>query len=284
MYVCVLLLFPDRTGESSCSSLCCLSYLLLYVWLFGSIVTIFLLFADNRTHFCTFMTCTKAFKTADSLKVHMLFHQDLKPLKCEHCEYTCRQKASIRFHMKKKHPELVKNDLVSPKSSAKPNSNDKLTPKGHSDKSVSIKHEAESVEADDTVKASEDLDTTGQFSDSESSFHEKQTPLNSPLQQKPKPKPKAIRTTDDNDPATVCLKSDAPSKTAVTTNQNSSDLLNPSNENSIPPTPSSSNEIATKKSSTNEIPSKKPKKTDMYDFQSEDESGDDMKPGWYRMI
>ncbi|KAH3820756.1 uncharacterized protein LOC127880496 [Dreissena polymorpha] len=62
---------------------------------------------DDRTHFCNFIACSKAFKTAEALKVHLLFHMDVKPLKCDHCEYTCRQKSSIRFHMKKKHPELV---------------------------------------------------------------------------------------------------------------------------------------------------------------------------------
>lgn len=227
--------------------------------------------SDNRTHFCTFMTCFKAFRNADSLKVHMLFHQDLKPLKCEHCDYTCRQKASIRFHMKKKHPEFVKNDLASPKSVVTPKAVNESGPKGHTDKSESIVQSAENGE---TLKDSDNL-STGPPSDSGSSNHANQTSLN--LSSKQKLKHEAIGTSVDND-QTVVLKSEASETTAGTSRQNSPNRLDPSNENVVPLKPSS-NEIASKKGITNEIPVKKPKKTDMYDFQSEDESEDDMKPG-----
>lgn len=220
----------------------------------------------------------------------MLFHLDQKPLKCEHCDYTCRQKASIRFHMKKKHPELVKTDLkiLKPPRTPKSGSAAQSGEKGSGDKSKSIKNDSESAVNDNTVKASDDI-STGHPSDSESSNHANQTPLNSPFETIGESQ--AIRTSLDSD-SNVQVKPDTSGKTAAPMNQNSSSSLsNPSNGNTVQSKKSSnenmlqskksSNEISAKKMSTSEIPVKKPKKTDMYDFQSEEESEDDMKPGLY---
>lgn len=203
----------------------------------------------------------------------MLFHLDQKPLKCEHCDYTCRQKASIRFHMKKKHPELVKNDLTKPKATCSAKNSNQSGSKELADKAESIKPETQSAELSDTVKASCDLDT-GIPSDSESSNHANQTPLTSSLNEKTEQD--AMRTSVDSDHS---VKSDASGETAVTANQNSSDISHSTNENKAQH--KSSSEIALKNISANEIAPKKAKKTDMYEFQSEDESEDEMKPGLY---
>ncbi|XP_043541892.1 E3 ubiquitin-protein ligase ZFP91-like, partial [Chiloscyllium plagiosum] len=57
------------------------------------------LIADQRNYICEF--CGRAFKTDKNLVVHRRIHTGEKPLQCEICGFTCRQKASLNWHMKK---------------------------------------------------------------------------------------------------------------------------------------------------------------------------------------
>ncbi|NXF10154.1 ZFP91 ligase, partial [Smithornis capensis] len=45
--------------------------------------------------------CARAFKSSHNLAVHRMIHTGEKPLQCEICGFTCRQKASLNWHMKK---------------------------------------------------------------------------------------------------------------------------------------------------------------------------------------
>ncbi|RXM96222.1 E3 ubiquitin-protein ligase ZFP91 [Acipenser ruthenus] len=58
---------------------------------------------DERTFVCE--VCNKGFKTSKNLTVHKRIHTGEKPLQCEFCGYTCRQKASLNWHMKKHNVE-----------------------------------------------------------------------------------------------------------------------------------------------------------------------------------
>ncbi|ELU07801.1 hypothetical protein CAPTEDRAFT_74545, partial [Capitella teleta] len=49
--------------------------------------------------FCDFEGCDKSFKEAKHLKVHRMQHTDERPLKCELCFYSCRQRNSMNWHM-----------------------------------------------------------------------------------------------------------------------------------------------------------------------------------------
>lgn len=69
--------------------------------------------SDNRSFFCTFDGCPKAFRTSDALKVHSLQHTNENPVSCEHCEFVCKQKSSLRFHKLKKHPEILQKSVES---------------------------------------------------------------------------------------------------------------------------------------------------------------------------
>lgn len=247
-------------------------------------------FADNRTHFCKYITCTKAFRTAEALKVHGLVHTNEKPMKCEFCEYTCRQKSSIKFHMKKKHPELLPNDLVSPKpcttgsytvgkSETAADSINKTEPDGINVRSQSsysvnsipssplqaenpntsavenkIKDELESSNHAliDNIDTSEVSFTS---TTSKSSLHHEnptENSIKSPVDQN------VPSETEINDVSVSTNQSHCNSQTATTSTNDLQDMKDvPANEN----------------------PRQKAKKTDMYEFQSEDESGDEMKPG-----
>lgn len=57
-----------------------------------------------RAFRCSWPGCTKEFAAERHLKVHLLIHKDEKPLKCEFCEYRCRQRNALNWHMRK-HPE-----------------------------------------------------------------------------------------------------------------------------------------------------------------------------------
>uniref|UniRef100_A0A3Q4AX13 C2H2-type domain-containing protein n=1 Tax=Mola mola TaxID=94237 RepID=A0A3Q4AX13_MOLML len=53
----------------------------------------------QRDYICEF--CARAFKSSHNLAVHRMIHTGEKPLRCEICGFTCRQKASLNWHMKK---------------------------------------------------------------------------------------------------------------------------------------------------------------------------------------
>ncbi|KAJ1074952.1 hypothetical protein K5549_000926 [Capra hircus] len=53
----------------------------------------------QRDYICEY--CARAFKSSHNLAVHRMIHTGEKPLQCEICGFTCRQKASLNWHMKK---------------------------------------------------------------------------------------------------------------------------------------------------------------------------------------
>uniref|UniRef100_A0A670HPD3 E3 ubiquitin-protein ligase ZFP91 n=1 Tax=Podarcis muralis TaxID=64176 RepID=A0A670HPD3_PODMU len=55
--------------------------------------------ANQRDYICEY--CARAFKSSHNLAVHRMIHTGEKPLQCEICGFTCRQKASLNWHMKK---------------------------------------------------------------------------------------------------------------------------------------------------------------------------------------
>ncbi len=56
-------------------------------------------------HKCTYQDCNKEFKTKDALKKHAFIHSDEKPMSCEYCEFTCRQRNSMDVHMNTHHKD-----------------------------------------------------------------------------------------------------------------------------------------------------------------------------------
>ncbi|KAH3874363.1 uncharacterized protein LOC127869209 [Dreissena polymorpha] len=54
---------------------------------------------------CPWPGCTKEFAAQRHLKIHLLIHRDEKPMKCDHCEYRCRQRSAMNWHMRK-HPDV----------------------------------------------------------------------------------------------------------------------------------------------------------------------------------
>uniref|UniRef100_A0A3Q3GB01 E3 ubiquitin-protein ligase ZFP91 n=1 Tax=Labrus bergylta TaxID=56723 RepID=A0A3Q3GB01_9LABR len=54
---------------------------------------------DQRDYICEF--CARAFKSSHNLAVHRMIHTGEKPIQCEICGFTCCQKASLNWHMKK---------------------------------------------------------------------------------------------------------------------------------------------------------------------------------------
>lgn len=59
---------------------------------------------DVREWACPLSGCTRVFTAERHLRVHLLMHKDEKPLKCKFCNYRCRQKNALNWHMRK-HPE-----------------------------------------------------------------------------------------------------------------------------------------------------------------------------------
>jgi KRAB domain-containing zinc finger protein len=59
--------------------------------------------AGEQVFLCDFKGCDKTFKETKHLKVHRMQHTDERPLKCELCFYSCRQRNSMNWHMKSKH-------------------------------------------------------------------------------------------------------------------------------------------------------------------------------------
>lgn len=54
---------------------------------------------------CSWPGCDEQFQTERNLKVHLLLHRDEKPLKCDFCDYRCRQRTALGWHTRKHHPE-----------------------------------------------------------------------------------------------------------------------------------------------------------------------------------
>ena len=65
---------------------------------------------------CPWPGCSKEFAAQRHLKIHLLIHRDEKPMKCDHCDYRCRQRSAMNWHMRK-HPDVpykYKRALKSP--------------------------------------------------------------------------------------------------------------------------------------------------------------------------
>ncbi|XP_074661878.1 uncharacterized protein LOC141914555 [Tubulanus polymorphus] len=59
----------------------------------------------ERKYACDWSNCGKAFRHADNLKVHYRQHTNEKPVKCHLCDFACRQRNSLTWHLKRQHPE-----------------------------------------------------------------------------------------------------------------------------------------------------------------------------------
>ncbi|KAL5013297.1 hypothetical protein ScPMuIL_007567 [Solemya velum] len=59
----------------------------------------------ERKFVCPWVDCHRPFRHRDNLKVHMRQHTNEKPVKCDLCEFACRQRSSLHWHKKKCHPE-----------------------------------------------------------------------------------------------------------------------------------------------------------------------------------
>ncbi|KAJ8319807.1 hypothetical protein KUTeg_001394 [Tegillarca granosa] len=62
---------------------------------------------------CSWPGCETEFTTERHLKVHLLMHTDEKPLKCDFCDYRCRQGNALNWHVRKHHPEACNQYSVS---------------------------------------------------------------------------------------------------------------------------------------------------------------------------
>ena len=54
---------------------------------------------------CPWPGCTKEFAAERHMKVHLLIHKDEKPIQCDYCDYRCRQRSALNWHMRK-HPDM----------------------------------------------------------------------------------------------------------------------------------------------------------------------------------
>ncbi|KAK3105786.1 hypothetical protein FSP39_005737 [Pinctada imbricata] len=59
-----------------------------------------------KSYKCSWTGCEEEFATERQLKIHLLVHQDEKPLKCAICDNRFRQKSALIWHLKKHHPEV----------------------------------------------------------------------------------------------------------------------------------------------------------------------------------
>ncbi|XP_064606612.1 zinc finger protein 99-like [Liolophura sinensis] len=57
-------------------------------------------------HSCSWKGCGKSFRDKYNLQTHYSAHVGCKARQCPHCPYSCVQKSSMNWHMKKKHPDV----------------------------------------------------------------------------------------------------------------------------------------------------------------------------------
>lgn len=60
-----------------------------------------------KAYKCTKPGCEKEFESERHLNIHHLIHRDEKPMKCQLCDYRCRQQSALVWHVRKHHPEAV---------------------------------------------------------------------------------------------------------------------------------------------------------------------------------
>ena len=64
----------------------------------------------ERKFVCSWKDCGKAFRHSDNLRVHYRRHTNEKPIKCDHCDFTCRQRSALQFHVKSEHDAQTDED------------------------------------------------------------------------------------------------------------------------------------------------------------------------------
>lgn len=60
----------------------------------------------DRKFVCEHPGCGRAFLEDKHLKVHLMRHTGIKPLMCEFCDYTCRQRNSMNWHLRSHHADM----------------------------------------------------------------------------------------------------------------------------------------------------------------------------------
>ncbi|KAL5014900.1 hypothetical protein ScPMuIL_009170 [Solemya velum] len=55
----------------------------------------------SRTIECEWPDCSKVFFSPWHLKIHMRIHTGENPISCQFCDYTCRQRAALKWHLRK---------------------------------------------------------------------------------------------------------------------------------------------------------------------------------------
>ncbi|XP_046542653.1 RE1-silencing transcription factor-like [Haliotis rubra] len=69
----------------------------------------------ERNYHCTWPDCGKSFRHSDNLKVHQRQHTNEKPIKCTMCSFSCRQRNSLQWHIKRHHTQKPGEDSEQPR-------------------------------------------------------------------------------------------------------------------------------------------------------------------------
>ncbi|XP_046369476.2 axoneme-associated protein mst101(2)-like [Haliotis rufescens] len=69
----------------------------------------------ERNYHCTWPECGKSFRHSDNLKVHQRQHTNEKPIKCTMCSFSCRQRNSLQWHIKRHHTQKPGEDSEQPR-------------------------------------------------------------------------------------------------------------------------------------------------------------------------